>query len=117
MWFAKTASGFRGYLTLTDEFGHLVVGKESEYFIVTTVSPDDSGSDSAVVSESTQKPGLYFFDISVSFLLFHGAGNYGVVIEVDCPEVVDAFSSVLTISQADFDSLQSLGNAILGNVV
>lgn len=117
MWFSRTALGFRGYFTLVDENGVLVPNKESGYFIVTTVSPDDTANVISTVSESSQKSGLYFFEVPTAFLLSHGVGNYAIVVEVDCDEATDAFSEVLVITQADFDSIQNLGNAILGNVV
>lgn len=117
MYFSKVGSGFRGYFCLVDTEGLLVPERTSEQFSVTIVSPDDTGSTSPLVYESSQKGGLYFFDVPTSFPLTHGVGIYGVVVEVSCDQVVDAFSETLSVSQADFDSLQNLGNAILGNVV
>lgn len=111
IWFSRTDTGFRGWFQAVRSTGALRTGAASGSFTFLVVSPDDSGSQEFFVSESQQKSGLYFADIQGSYLLASGTGDYGVSVEVDIPtpqSITDAFSSVLHVTQDDWDSLRDL---------
>jgi len=79
----------------------LVVGN----FTVTLTRPDDGSNTTAAVTESTQKPGEYYFDVLGSFLTV--VGDYGYVIEVSAigPALVASAGAVLKVYANDVDSL------------
>lgn len=111
--FARTADGFRAWFAAVQDNGTIRTGLVAGDFIATIVNPSDGANTVATVSQSTQKPGLYRFDVPSTFFTTHGAGEYAVVVQIDTtsvsgpPNVVDVVSAVLVISQQDFDSLAS----------
>lgn len=112
LWFARQVDGFRGWLAVVQSTGELRTGLVAGDFTITVVSPNDTASTNASVSESAQKLGLYYFDIPNSFITANGVGEYGVVAEVDTfagpsgtPEVRNTTSRVLRVSVDDFDSI------------
>lgn len=74
--------GWRGWFILKDSRGLIRTGVPSGEFAVTVVNPQDDASLTPVVSESSQKPGLYSFLITDAFVDTHGLGSYGTVVEV-----------------------------------
>jgi hypothetical protein len=116
VWFSRTDTGFRGWFQAVRSTGQLRTGAIQSGFSFIVVSPDDSGSQEFFVSESQQKPGLYFADIQGSYLITSGVGDYGVSVELNIPnpqKIVDAFSCVLHVTQEDFDSLSgSIWNSV-----
>ena len=106
MWFTKGNSGFRGWFAAIKTNGTLNTGLAASSFTVTTRNPLDTTSSISTVKESG-KLGLYRFDISSSFFLAHGPGEYGVVVEISAGGNSDVLSQVLKVSNNDFDSLAS----------
>jgi hypothetical protein len=118
IWFSRTDTGFRGWFQAVRSTGELRTGATFNEFTFVVVSPDDSGSQEFFVSESQQKSGLYFADIQGSYLVTSGAGDYGVSVEINIgipSSVTSAFSSILHVTQEDWDSLSgSLFNSSVG---
>lgn len=81
MWFTKTSEGMRGWLTLRNNDGTIRAGEPAGTFTATVVNPGDSSSNTPVVSESAEKPGLYTFLVPAGFLTV--VGVYAIVLEVD----------------------------------
>lgn len=111
MWFTRDDQGFRGWFTV-DLMGEVRTGLLAGDFLVTVVNPSDGASTNPSVTESSQKPGLYRFDVPSLFLTTHGPGSYAVVIQVDTitgpsppPEVLAVLDGVLHVNEEDFDSL------------
>ncbi len=111
MWFSKISSGFRVWFPV-DVASELREGLVAGDFSVTVIDPDDSASVSPTVAESTQKSGVYYFDVSSAFLVANGPGEYFCLIQVDTidgpsgpPEILNNFGSILRVTQEDFDSL------------
>jgi len=115
IWFSRSDQGFRAWFSLVRGNGSLRASAVAGDFTFTVVSPDDLGSQEFFVTESVQKPGLYYADIQSSYLITSGTGDYGVSLEVDTgnpQRVRDAFSNVFRVTQEDFDSLSgSIWNA------
>lgn len=111
MWFTRTADTFRGHFAAVRSNGTLRTGLVAADFTATVVDPDDSASTTASVAESTEKAGLYYFDIPSAFFVANGVGEYGVVVEIDTtassgtPNVIDVMSENLRLTVEDFDSL------------
>jgi hypothetical protein len=115
VWFARTVDGFRGWFSLRTSSGAIRTGGLPGHFTVTIVNRTDTSSTTATVNESVQKPGIYSFAVPTVFLTTHGVGDYGIVVEVNVPPanpVRDVFSSVLTVSLEDFDSLATAVAAV-----
>lgn len=101
VWFAaaSSAGAYRSGLTQAS-------------FTINIVNPADSAQVTAVVSESTQRPGVYYFDVPSSFLLTHGVGDYVVGIKIDsqsgssgAPQVKTVQSDIIHVTRDDFDSI------------
>jgi len=110
LWFTKNSSGFVGWFRVEQTNGTLRTGALATSFIVTVVNPADSASSVPSVSQSTTKAGLYKFTIPSAFLITHGAGTYGVVVEVNIstpPKVTSTFSAILKVSLKDLDDLST----------
>lgn len=112
----KRAEGLRVWFTVSSSDGYIRAGLAPSDFTVTVVTPDDAANAVYAVAESTQKSGLYFFDVPGAFLLASGAGGYVAVIEVDAttPRLTATVSTVLDVSNQDIDGLNSLVQAVLG---
>jgi len=115
MWFTRDQQGLRGWFVATDDTGALRPLLNETDVTITIISPDDLVNTSAAINESSQKLGLYFFDVSSSFFVTNGLGIYGVVIEVDTtsvggsgiPIIKSAIFRPVRVSSGDFDSLQT----------
>ena len=108
MYFTKSSQTFRGWFHVQTSLGTLRTGALGDDFVVTIVTADDLGSHISHVTESTQKPGLYYFNIPTSFLVVSGVGSYGISVETNIdeyPSVFDCKSHVLNVTQNDVDSL------------
>lgn len=91
----------------------LAPGIDSADVTATVVNPDDSASTTPTVTETSEKPGFYYFDLPSSFLTV--VGEYGVVIEVNStgPNVKKTFDFPVNVSQDDIDALEiSLTNVL-----
>ena len=104
--FARQADGFRCWFTVSKN-GILRAALTSGVFTAVVVNPADSTSATYTVSESTQKPGLYLFDVPTGFLVANGAGEYAVTVEVAAvaPRLDAVASGILIVSLNDLDSL------------
>jgi hypothetical protein len=100
---------YRVWVTVEDK-GNLKTGLVPGDFTATIVPFNDSASTTASVAESTQKPGLYFFDIPGAFLTTHGAGNYAVVIEANAtgPKFDAAAGRPLQVTRADIEKIAEI---------
>lgn len=108
LWFTKDSTGFVGWFRVETSSGVLRTGAGAGSFTVTVVNPADSASTVPAVAQSTTKAGLYKFTISSAFLITHGVGTYGVVVEINiaaAPKVTATFSSILKVSLKDLDDL------------
>jgi hypothetical protein len=113
MWFTKESAGFRGWLTVI-RLGVLRTGLTAGSFTITVVSPGDSAKTILTATESIQKPGAYHFDVPNTFLLAGGVGEYVVVVEVNTPppNIKDVVSSVMRVTEKDFDDLLEPGGTV-----
>jgi len=115
MWFTRDQQGLRGWFVAQDSTGVLRPGLIEADTTITIISPNDSTNVTATINESSQKPGLYFFDVASSFFTTNGTGVYSVVVEVDTsvisgsgsPEIKAVLSSPTRVSNEDVDSLQA----------
>lgn len=110
MWFTRTDDSFRAWFQVVTNAGVLRTDALSSSFTALVINPADSATSTATVTQSLQKPGLYYFDVPSSFLTASGPGEYGVSVEVNIttsPKVVSAFSDVLRVSYNDFDTITS----------
>lgn len=112
----KRAEGVRVWFTVASSAGVIRAGLTAGNFTVAVVSPNDAASATYAVAESTQKPGLYFFDVPALFLTTNGVGGYVAVIEVNAatPALTAVASTVLDVSNQDIDGLNSLVQAVIG---
>ncbi|NIQ78488.1 MAG: hypothetical protein GTN93_10420 [Anaerolineae bacterium] len=123
MWFTRTADGIRGWFRLQTPSGVLRTGAVAGDFVATVLDPSDTTSSIVAVSESTTKAGIYFFDVSSTFLTTNGTGFYVVVVEVDtagAPKVKATFSKVIkvdTLGFADIPSVTAIRAEIMTYVV
>lgn len=111
--FTKTATSYRGWVAVVRSTGALRTGAVAGDFTVTIVDPADSTSTTTSVTESTQKPGLYYFDVSSVFLTANGVGSYGITVEVDIttsPKVTDSLGAILKVTSQDLDDLAVPGD-------
>lgn len=111
MWFGRSANGFRGWFAVEVE-GVLRTGLVPGDFVLTVINDSDTANTVVAVAQSTQKPGVYFFDVPSSFLVTHGAGQYNVVLVTNTalggasqPPVLDVYTEMLGVTLADLDSL------------
>lgn len=117
MWFTRSALGFRGWLAAVRSTGQLRTGLVAGDFTATIVAPGDGAKTTMTVSESTQKAGVYKFDVPSAFLISNGSGEYVVVVEINstsAPVVRDVQTSILRISSHDFDTIGNMTTRILG---
>lgn len=109
MKFTKIADGFRCSFVAVQSDGTLRTGLVAGDFVATVVNPQNNASTTPTVTESF-KAGAYYFDVLSSFLQTHGAGEYGVTVEIDTvagpsstPHVRDVMHDVLGVTVEDFD--------------
>lgn len=112
MLFSRTVDGFRVWLFAVRDTGELRTGLAAGDFTATVINDDDSASATYTVAESSEKPGMYYFDIPSAFFVAHGVGVYVVGVQIDTrsgpsgpPHVRTASSDILRIYQEDFDSM------------
>jgi len=107
---ARIADGIRVWFTVQTVQGALYTGLGADDFVVTVIAAGDDASTMSAVSESSEKPGAYYYDIPSAFLATNGAGDYMSVIELDAsgpPTLSDVKSNMINVSQADIDSLNA----------
>ena len=107
MHWGVVGSALRVWFVVDDGRGTLKTGIVPGDFTVTVVAPDDSATSAPSVSESTQKPGLYQFDVSGAFLTTHGAGNYATSVEINvaAPKFDAVSGPVLKVDQSTIDDI------------
>jgi hypothetical protein len=76
-------------------------------FTVTLINPDDDASTLLAVSESSIKPGVYYFDFPSAFLTTHGVGKYIAVVEIENEEPLIQLTALTTafVTQEDIDTV------------
>jgi hypothetical protein len=103
--------------------GVLRTGLQANSFQITVIDSNDSVNIVPSVTESSQRPGNYYFDIPSTFFIANGPGDYNVSIEINTqlgnagsPHIKMCSSDILQISQFDFDTLSgSIWNATAAN--
>ena len=112
MFFTRWDKNLRVWFQAVTSAGQLRTGIASGSFTIVVVNNNDTANTVPLVSESLQKPGLYYFDVPSSFFTTHGAGDYGVSIQIDtitggggAPHVRSAMSDVIHITHEDFDTI------------
>lgn len=112
MYFTRLDKSFRVWFQAVTAAGQLRTGLSGSTFNVNVVSAQDAASITSYVSESIQKPGLYYFDVPATFISANGVGDYGISIQIDsvsgsqtAPHVRSAHSDVLHVTREDFDSI------------
>lgn len=95
--------------------GSLVASSTADDFTVYVIDQNDSGFVSPFVTESTQRSGIYYFDIPSAFLVSSGTGDYNVSIEVNRtnPTVMDVYYGHINVTDKDIDSISA---TVSGNV-
>jgi hypothetical protein len=107
MYWGVVGSSLRVWFGVVASDGTPRTGLTSDKFTITTVAPDDSASVSATVSESTQRPGLYYFDIPGSFFTTYGPDTYSAYIQVSdsAPLLNASGTKPIKVTQEDIDTL------------
>lgn len=108
MLFNRQNKSIRVWFQAVRNTGVLRAGLVSSDFVVTVINSSDTAFISPFVTESVQRPGNYYFDVTSSFFVTNGIGDYNVSIEIDAqtaPTVRSAMAETLRISREDFDSL------------
>lgn len=102
---ARQANGARVWFTVSQS-GSIRSGIAADV-TATVVDPDDSASTTPAVSESLQKPGLYYFDIANTFFDTNGLGDYALVVEANAnaPKLNAVASGILRVVAEDIDSV------------
>jgi len=90
--------------------GALVTGLSSSSFTVTIRNPADTDSLVLPVTESG-KPGMYYYDVSPSFLSANGVGEYAVAVETSnlSPFVRATRQDLINVTQEDIDTIADGG--------
>ena len=124
--FTRQADGYRGWFPVEQNNGTLRIDLAAGDFVVTIVDPDDDAVTTVAVTQSTQKSGMYYFDVLSGFITTNGIGEYGVVIEINTrtgpsgpPHTVQTMNAVLKVSVQDFDSITSTAvvDAVLDEII
>jgi hypothetical protein len=117
IWKARIANGVRAYFAVSSS-GVLRTGLSSGVFTVRVINPTDTAFTSPTVSQSTQRSGIYYFDISSAFLTTHGAGHYGVSVGVHAtgPKLDDEMLESLEVNTRDIDDLATNNSIVLASL-
>lgn len=111
MYFTKDTSGFRAWFAALQSNGTLRTGLIAADFTATIVNPADNALTLASVAESSVKAGFYTFQVPSAFLVTHGIGEYGVLLEINtfgvsgAPQVRTAYANPLKVSLKDLDDI------------
>lgn len=105
MFLSRVGDISRCWFVVEDSNGALVRNIPTQFFTATIIDADDTMSTVCAVTQSNQKLGLYRFDISASFFISGGRGDYAIILEINSASVIDVLSHNLHVSLNDFDSL------------
>lgn len=112
MRFTRQNKSVRVWFQAVRNTGQLRTGLTNGDFTITVINSADSAVINPTVTESVQRPGNYYCDITSSFFLTNGPGDYNISIEIDSingpsgnPNIRTAMSDVLQVTREDFDSL------------
>lgn len=83
-WKTLTTTDLRVYFRVVSG-GNLVTGLSPNVFTALLINPTDTSSSGSTVTQSTQKPGVYYTDLDSSFLINNGVGMYGLSIGIHKP--------------------------------
>ena len=112
MWFTKQSVGMRGWFVVRAASGLLKTGLAPGVFTVTAVAPGDATNAVYAVAESSQKGGLYYFDVPSAFLIAQGVGVYGIVVEINGSGIKSTISAPMIVSVRTFDDLAQPGSSM-----
>jgi hypothetical protein len=112
MFFTRSNKTLRVWFAAVTSTGNYRNGLTQASFTAEVVNPTDTAQVTSLVSESAQRPGVYYFDVPASFLTTHGIGDYMVSVKIDSqsgssgtPQVKTIQSNVVHVTFEDFDSL------------
>lgn len=106
-----TSSSLRIWFPLIRN-GILVPSASSSDFNAYIIDGNDLGFINPLVSESVQRGGVYYFDITSSFFEASGVGDYNISIEVNkntSPKVTDIYYGHINVTESDIDSIVGSG--------
>jgi len=109
-WKTLTTTNLRVYFPVKVG-GNLVPGLDSILFTSVLINPNDDDSDTSIVLESTQKPGIYYTDLDSNFLVGNGIGMYGLSIGIHKPapnRIDDEVLFPIDVTSGDLSTLISL---------
>jgi len=95
--------------------GNLVPSLSPAIFTSSIINPTDSNSLTTPVSQSTQKPGIYYTDITSSFFINNGVGMYGLSVGVHKPtpnRIDDEVLFSIEVTEGDLSTLISQTNEL-----
>ena len=106
-WKTLTTTDLRVYFRVTSG-GNLVSGLSPLIFSSTLINPDDSDSSISTITESTQKPGIYYTVLDSLFLVLNGVGMYGLSIGIHKPapnRIDDEVLFPIEVTEGDLSTL------------
>lgn len=119
-WKTIISNNLRIYFPVTSG-GNLVPSLPGTVFTSILINPDDTASLITSVTQSTQRPGIYYTDITSSFITTHGTGMYGLSLGIHKPapnriddevlfsvEVTDGDLSTLTTQMGELHKIHGL---------
>lgn len=117
LWKARISTGVRAYFAVSAS-GILRTGLGAGVFTVRVINPTDTAFTAPAVSQSTQRAGIYYFDVPSAFLVTHGAGHYGVSIGVHAagPKLDDEKLESLEVNTRDIDDLATNNSIVLATL-
>ena len=95
--------------------GNLVSSLSSSFFTSSIINPTDNNSLTTSVSQSTQKSGIYYTDITSSFFINNGVGMYGLSVGVHKPapnRIDDETLFSIEVTEGDLSTLISQTNEL-----
>lgn len=107
IWRALTSAGVRVYFNVVNSAGNLRTGLTSGVFTVVLVNPGDTANTVLTVTQSTQKPGVYYVNIPSAFITTHGPGHYGLSLGVHAtgPKLDAETLHSVEVTQEDVDTV------------
>lgn len=109
IWKARVSTGVRVYFAVVTSGGNLRTGLLAGVFTVRIINQTDTAFTSATVTQSTQRAGIYYFDVPSAFITTHGVGHYGLSIGVHAvgPALNDEIVESLEVNTGDIDFVAS----------
>jgi hypothetical protein len=108
-WKTLTLTNLRVYFPVKVG-GNLSTNLSSSFFTSSLINPYDSDSDTLTISQSSQKPGIYYTDLDSNFLITNGVGMYGLSIGIHKPvpnRIDDEVLFSIEVTEGDLSTLVS----------